>query len=178
MKAKNVLYLVLVDHPDAGHIRKSAGKLCEKILIDLDNADISVFEILHKRFSRLNADEEAEILYEDFCEFFEDPLDMGSVYDDDEEDDPAEKAMAQSRDIYIGSSNFEGHFVYVCIFTDIESYTKTCEMVQQNWFNDILDVRYQPIEIDYQSFVELHKQILFPGSNRSKGIVNSGPSLN
>lgn len=178
MKAKNVLYLVLVDPPDAGHIRKSAGKLCEQILSDLDTADISVFEVLYKRFSRFSADDEAELLYEDLCDFFEDPLDMGDTFDDDEDDDPAEKAMAESKKIHGDSSNFVAKFVYVCVFTDIESYDKTCQMVQQNWFPDDFEILYKPTEIDYQSFTQFYEQILFPGSSRSKGIVNRGPSLN
>lgn len=183
MKAKNVLHLVLIDHPDAGHIRKSAGKLCKRILSDLDNADISVFEILYKRFSRFEAQDEAEFSYDDFCDFFEDPLDMGEIYDD-EEDDPAEKAMAESRKLHGDGSNFEGHFVYVCLFTDKELYLKTCEAVEQSLFTDALNVEYISAEIDYQSFIQFHKQILFPGSDRSKGIVNPGspkvpgPSLN
>lgn len=182
MKTKNVLCIILVNPPGDVVYPSSKHSIYRKTLSDIDIADVHTIELRPKRLINLPIEIEAEFLYEDIVDFFEDPIGMGTDDDEDDEDQTeADRIISESNRIYgnqQGSNKIEGFFLFVCITSDKSLYDALMGIVYTEWFDTELDVSVYTDTTTYESFAEFDRQLWFPGDTKSKGMRRDGPIVN
>lgn len=181
MKTRNVLCIILVNPSDNTLHMPSKHSIYRKTLHDLDMADVHTIELRPKRLINLPIHIEAEFLYEDMVDFFEDPIGMGTDDEEDEDQSEADRIISESNRINSGQSSSgkpEGFFLFVCITSDKDLYDALMGIIYTEWFDTELNVSVYTDITTYESFQEFDRQLWFPGDTKSKGMRRDGPIIN